>query len=202
MASQIDVVNQALILLESDPVTSIDDDTDQAVVMKALWEPSRRFVLRDSDFNFSRTYTDLTADPKAPKYVEDGLELTGFHKPSDEIRVLEVQVDTRPAGLWRSSGRWVYVQAENIGMVYTFDAAIGLWDDAAAECLSYYLAYKAARAITQSNEIRQQQLQDYAIAKDAAKQSSGLEGTSRKLRAEGRLTVVRNSTGGRSIGTL
>ncbi len=195
MANQIDVINQALIFLESDPITSIDDDVNTADVMRALFEPSRRFVLRDNDFNFARKYTLVTPDPNAPLYEETSQQMMGYRKPNDFIRMLRVRIDARDADFYRPVGQYIYLDAETAGFMYTFDCPIGEWDDAAAECLSFYLAYKAAMPITQSRENKNSALNDYRIAQDAAKVASGLEGTPEKLQSEGRLTTVRRSTG-------
>ena len=198
--NQIQVVNQALIILESDPITDIDQNSDSARTMKAIWDFSLRFVLRDNDFGFSRAYEDISKAVDAPKFVEQNRgEMDAFRLPDDLIRVRQVLVDNRYSDFHRRVGRYIYTRAETIGLFYIYEAPIGEWDDSATECLSYYLAHKAARAITQSNEVKSQALQDYQAARLSAKQASGLENSSEKVRSEGRLTLVRNQTGGRQF---
>lgn len=196
MTTKTDIANQALILLESDPVTDIDqDEADTAVTLRALFEMSRRFVLRDNDFNFSRAQTVLTADPDAPAYKDAHQgELTAFRLPDDQIRILRVSLDEYPLTYWQVVGRWIYCSASSITVTYTKDTPLGLWDAAAVEVLSYYLAWKAAMPITKSKDVKGDMLDGYTLARDTAKVSSGLEGTSPKLRSEGRLTSVRHSS--------
>ena len=200
MPSQIEVVNQSLLVLESDPLTSINDSGDAARIARLMWDMSRRFVLRETVFNFSTAYLDLVPDTNAPPHPEiDMGETNGFRLPNDNIRILEVLKDSRPVRFWRVVGRWVYTAESSITIKYTFNAVIGLWDAAAAECLSFYLASKMAMSITQSAAAKKAALIDYGVAKRVASQSSGLEGTSPKLRVEGRLTTVRHSVAGRGL---
>jgi len=139
-------------------------------------------------------------DPSAPEHPEvDLAQIQGFRLPDDNIRILEVLKDSRPIRFFRVVGKWIYAAESSVMVKYLFDADIGLWDDAAAEALSFYLSGKMARAITQSETAKKQAMIDYGVAKRVAMQTAGLEGTSPKLRVEGRLTVVRHSAAGRGL---
>ena len=87
MAGAVDICNKALALLGQGPIASLDDQTVQAVVMKAWYEPAKRQVLRMYEWNCAKREEDGVVDESGPN--NDCWDYM-FQHPTDAIRIIEL----------------------------------------------------------------------------------------------------------------
>lgn len=91
MASQLDIVNEALGLLGEMPIDDIDDTQDpKAVKAKAFWEITRDQLLERASWTFALCRAQLEQDATAPTYGFD----YAYTIPSDCINIVDVTIYT------------------------------------------------------------------------------------------------------------
>jgi hypothetical protein len=84
MASEIEIVNRALIKLGEKTILSLDDDKKSARTMKALYAPTRDYVTRNHPWNFAIKRIELARNTADPVF---GYQYS-YKLPSDCLRVL------------------------------------------------------------------------------------------------------------------
>lgn len=82
-ASQISIVNSALVKLGASPVLAITDNVKRAKAMAAMWEPSRDRLLRAFRWSFAMVRTKLPALADVPSWGFG----TQFQLPADCLRL-------------------------------------------------------------------------------------------------------------------
>ena len=190
MSIRNDIVNQALIFLGADVVTSVEDDSAQADIMKRLYPLSRDATLEAFEWSFAIRRFIPAASVDAPEWKW----AYAYPLPSDIIRLL--QVDRGPYGLNFSSnmqrnevdhvleGREILTNEHPIyctGIRRIEDE--GIYSNLFCDALSAKLAMKACYAITESNSKMEAMAALYAKFIDEAKSRDGQQGTTRRLRS-------------------
>jgi hypothetical protein len=87
LASQVDIANDAIILLGGATINAITDQTNQARAINAVWNLERDNELRSHRWKFSITRASLPALSSVPA---SGPYTQQFQLPSNCLRVLEV----------------------------------------------------------------------------------------------------------------
>ena len=167
-----EIINLALLRLGESPIQSLDEGSTAANTAKLLYDPSRRAILRDSDWNFAVRQTVLAV-------VDSDEAPAVFAVPSDCLRVLRVYDKAKP-----SRGKeWFKVQGGNI---YTYartplcfyirdEEDAGLFDAKFCEALSYKLAGELAMPVRQSESLTASMLNAYQNVVATAATESGNE---------------------------
>jgi hypothetical protein len=179
MTSQVSIANQALIKVGADRIISIDEDSKQAVVLKAIWDAKRDAELSAHPWTFATRRTTLPASSTPPAY--------GFARefplPPDCLRLIEL-------GQW-----YVMYQGVDYGPLFSIEGNAVLCDEPAplraryvariadpsswpalfCEALACRLAAEIAESLTQSLGKRQQAWDEYKAALRAARQANAIE---------------------------
>ena len=188
MASKIEIVNRALVKLGEQRITSIDDTSKRATVMKDLWDTERDSELRKRRWSFSIRRASLPADSEAPEF---GYAVQ-YSLPADCLRILSIGEYDLTADLSDYTGR--------IGGIYTvegrkiltdsgFAEASGAlrlryiariedttqWDATFVQAFACKLAVEAAEPITQSAQRRDLAWSEYRIALNEATRANAIE---------------------------
>jgi hypothetical protein len=171
MATDLEIVNNALYLLGDDEITSGEfatPTTKRAKLLKALWPTARQFVLRSHPWNFAVKRATPSA-AAAPLYEWP----YAFTLPADCLRLLAVGEEGE-VPLYRLEGRTILTDETPINITYLADITDpATWDAAAVEAMTAYLAMKAAYPLTKSNSTAE------AMAKlfsDTARMARTLDG--------------------------
>lgn len=90
MASQIEISNFALIALGADPISSLSEQTQEAISINIAWDISRKTLLRAHPWNFAIKRAELAQSASNPLY---GYAYR-YAIPSDFLRILQVYADT------------------------------------------------------------------------------------------------------------
>lgn len=88
-ASELDIINQALVLVGAKPIASLDEATNQAVAAKVFYQLSRDEVLRAHPWNFAIKRVHLSPLSVAPAYGYS----SAFQLPADWLRTIEISSD-------------------------------------------------------------------------------------------------------------
>ena len=98
MSSQVDIANQALMMLGASPIVSFMDESVEAEAVRVLYNPAKQQILRSYDWNCaskSATLALLSDPPIDPKWK------FRFSLPDDCIRVLEIfQATSGTGAMW------------------------------------------------------------------------------------------------------
>lgn len=179
MTSQVSIANQALIKVGADRIISIDEDSKQAKILKAIWDAKRDAELAAHPWTFAARRTRLAASSTAPAF---GFA-RAFPLPPTCLRLIEV-------GQW-----YVMYQGVDYGPLFAIEGGAVLCDEAApleiryvsrvdepanwpalfCEALACRLAAEICEALTQSLGKRQQAWDEYKAALRAARQANAIE---------------------------
>ena len=191
MSARIDIVNAALVQLGEKPITSLEDDSNSALVMKTIYFIARNAILEDANWTFAtKDFTPaLNADPPAFGWPY------AYAIPSDIMRVFAVyrgyigpyygnygQMPEFPQSAHVIVGNNIYSQDNPIYCkgIRTMDDEGGyspLFEDGFAQ----KLAYMAAPALTQSNSKRDFALGLYMGIIARAKTRDGMQNTTQRI---------------------
>jgi hypothetical protein len=179
LPSQVDVANLALIKLGDIQITTFEDDSAHARVVKLLYPRVVDAVLRDHKWRFAVKQASIPQLAGAPiwRYARR------FQLPTDPycLRVLRVSTEAPELGNttpWELQGREILTDATTVNIEYIARVTDPQqWDVAFLDALVERLASELAMPITNTPTIRGQLLQAYALKMDAAKSTDGMEGT-------------------------
>lgn len=189
MASQVDILNRALIKLGAAQITSITDNTKAARVLSGLWDTVRKAELTRRFWYFALSRASLAALGTAPAWGFN----TQFQLPTDFLKIMQVNDTFIAPGLvdYRSGDDSAYSIegsklltnfATPLKIRYVMDVTdTSLFDPLFCEVMASKIAYEACYAITQSRDGQNAAMTDYkgaikeaAISNAIAKPPQGL----------------------------
>lgn len=172
MASQIQIVNSALIKLGASPTLTIDDSNKRARAMKAMWELSRDGLLRSYRWSFAMKRVTLASLADEPDFGFD----KQFQLPADFLRldyVSEFFVGLSMSDIRNSDESDYSIEgtkllcdlADPLPIRYVSRVSdTSLLDACFVDALACRLAYDTCEEITQSSTKKVSILQDFDIA--------------------------------------
>jgi hypothetical protein len=177
--SQVDVANLALVKLGDQQITTFEDDSAHARVVKLLYPRVIDAVLRDHKWRFAVRQATLAELAGAPiwRYAHR------FQLPTDPycLRIIRVSTEAPELGdaeRWEIQGREILTNAESVNIEYIARIADPLqWDVQFLDAVVERLASELAMPITNTPTLRGQLLQGYVLKIDGAKSTDGMEGT-------------------------
>ena len=177
MASQVDILNRALIKLGAGQVTSITDNTKAARVLSGLWDTVRKSELTRRFWYFALARASLPVLSTAPAWGFD----SQFQLPTGFLKLVQINDTFIAPGLvdYRSGDDSAYaIEGSNIltnfpaplKIRYVMDVTdTSLFDPLFGEVMASKIAYEACYAITQSRDGQSAAMTDYKMAiKEAA----------------------------------
>lgn len=187
MASQVDIVNEACILLGATPVTAITDNSNQARAFSAVWNTERDGELRKHLWKFAMARAALPALASVPA---SGPYTQQYAVPSGCLRVITVG-DSWPAADvsdYRSGPTTDDYSVEGGLILSNLPAPLsvryvqqitdpGLFDAAFAQAFAARLAYVCCFRITSSLERQKEAAVAYKDAIREAIRANALEST-------------------------
>lgn len=152
-ASDLEIINQALVMLGANPIASLDEGTKQATAAAVFYPLSRDEVLRAHPWNFAIKRVHLSPLTTPPAYGYSA----AFQLPSDWLRTLEVSADE-----FNHEGGQILCNASGIDLRYVFrNTAVTTYDSLCVAAISCNLSAKLAVPITGSTSLQQTMWQMY-----------------------------------------
>jgi len=167
---KLDIINLALMRIGESPIQSLEEGSTPANSAKALYDMSRRAVLRDFDWSFAMKTSSL------PLLADEGEEAGVYvcSVPADCLRVVQVlrryeaNIARGTAGFYTSNewfrvqGNKLYVRTPVPYVRYVRDEEnTNLFDAKFIEALSYKLAGELAMPVRQSESLMASMLNAY-----------------------------------------
>ena len=168
MASEVQIINEALGELGEPEIVSRSDNTPQANAADRFFDNAKKQLLEDGKWRFAAKYSNLGQIATAPafKYAYQ------YQLPSDFIRLIElneVDVDNVTVPLHERVQDALYTDETSAKIVYVSDVDVSQFSPGAARALSFMLASKMARLLTDSATQKQEMLDEYRRELKSAK---------------------------------
>lgn len=132
MAQKIDIINSGLLMVGANIITSLDDETKEAVVANRFYGTTYRSLLQQSKWRFSLDQTQLAQLQQTPKYGFDH----AYQLPSDNLRVISVKGSPD----YEIYGDFLYTDEDEVYITYQFEPAEDDLPDYFIRALEYKLA--------------------------------------------------------------
>lgn len=194
MSARIDIVNVALTWLGADQITSLDDDSNEARIMKTNYYAAKDATLEAHEWSFAIIRWIPAKDTEAPVWGA----ANQFPIPANVMRVTQVESNTygaassydsihsigrRQQADYRVESGFIITDEDSIlcrGIRTIEDEGIysGLFDHAFAAKLAMMTAY----SLTESNSKFQAMASLYAATIAEAKSRDGLQGSNKRIR--------------------
>ena len=171
--SKIQVCSNALILLGQSTIASFSENSDRATAFSNLWDNSRQAVLRSHPWNCAIKRAALAPDADAPAF-----DWTyQFTLPGDCLRVLSSGREGEVPE-YRLEGRKILIDDNPAYLRYIYDNEdVASWDAQLVECMTRYMAFSMAYALTKSTSLRDSVYQEFTLLLKKAKAVDGQEDT-------------------------
>lgn len=114
--SKTDILNKSLTLVGALPVTSIDDDSNNARILSRVYEQALRGLLGECKWNFATKRVLLSRLTDTLDWYDTG-ETYIYQKPIDMIRIYG---SSSPTAGWREEGDYIISDTEGLGLRYVY----------------------------------------------------------------------------------
>jgi len=112
--SKVELINKALTLVGANPITSIDDDTNNARVVNRVYDIALRSILSECKWNFATKRLLLVTVTDTLDWYYTG-ESYVYQKPVDSVRIF----GTNDAdAVWREEGDYILSDTAALGVLY------------------------------------------------------------------------------------
>ena len=152
--SKTELINKSLTLLGAAPITSIDDDTNNARIVNRVYESALRSILSECKWNFAtkRALLSIVTDTMAWYYTN---EVYVYQKPIDMIRIFGTNDDD---AIWREEGDFIISDTSGLGVIYVFyldnpDKYPAQFIEAFSDKLASEIAYMVLNSASKAEEM-------------------------------------------------
>lgn len=182
MASQVEILNRALIKLGAGQITSITDNNKQARALSALWDTVRKAELTRNFWNFALARTTLAALSSTPAW---GFGYQ-YQLPVDFLKLAQIndtfiapgQIDYRNMddSPYAIEGTTVLTDfPAPLKIRYVKDVTdCSFFDPLFVDMMASKLAYEACYTITQSRDGQKAAMDDYKLSLREARVSNAI----------------------------
>lgn len=157
------VANFALVQMGHTTITSLDDGTDAAVKIKAVYDTSRRDVLENA-WGFARKTVIIAADTTPPVDTQFS---NRYALPNDFVFFQRLGYEQEGWRVEREGNYLLSNAGPPLKLVYTMDEkSLSRWPQKARTALSFHLAASTAKSITGQLRVQQemQSLFEHALS--------------------------------------
>lgn len=171
MSSPVEICSNALILVGAQPISSLSETSDRAILMSNLYDQIRRATLRRHLWNFAMTRVLLSPDVTPPAF-----EWTAqFTLPSDCLRVVSLgEIGEHPD--YTIEGRKILSNDASVKLGYVRDEEdANVFDVMFCDALSANMAFAAAFPLTKSEALQKAMYQLYSEKITEARTIDGVE---------------------------
>lgn len=114
--SKIEIINKGLTLVGAAPITSIDDNSNNARIASRVYPLSLRSVLSACKWNFATKRALLSVLTDSLEWYDTGENIV-YQKPSDMVRIFGTNSKT---AIWREEGDYIISDTTGLGVRYVY----------------------------------------------------------------------------------
>jgi len=204
MPTEVSISNQAIIRVGGNIIISLDDESIEAQICKAFYEPTRDIVLEEFQWSFAIKRYVLPQVVADPSVVNAGQYSGYFLQPADILNIIRVADnpdDRTPASQWAKEGPYI---TSNIKQAYV-KAVAQVTDPKQfsamfTQAFMLRLASEIAMPLAQSANLQKSLLSEYGQAVRAASARDGQQGTPLRIRSNEYVAVRSMDNGGSYLG--
>lgn len=153
--SKTDILNKSLTLVGAAPVTSIDDNTNNARILSRVYEITLRSLLGECKWNFATKRANLSTSADTLDWYDSG-ETIVYKKPADMIRIYGLSSSTAS---WREEGDYIVSDSSGIGVRYVYYLDVpskypSYFIDAFVDILAAEIAYAIVNSPTLAEKFK------------------------------------------------
>ena len=114
MPSDVDIASNALHEIGEKSITSFDDDSDRARLVKRFYDMTRDATLRAHPWNFAVTRRALAQESAAPIFEYD----FAYALPTDPYCLRVLRTHWTPGYPWKIEGRLLLTDKDSVSILY------------------------------------------------------------------------------------
>lgn len=201
MVAPIDICNAAIMRLGGQQITSLTENSVEAIAMNSQYDIVRRDLLRSHTWNFAMVRTEIAQDLTRPSFGYD----FSYTLPPDCLRVVATadqlesylfdyggdfngyvtisnKVDYAIADSYKIEGRKILSNNGSMKILYISDVTdTTLFDPSFIELMGVRLAMVTSYRITGSVQMRKDLTDEFNYLLVVAQQNNGQEGTRERI---------------------
>ncbi len=170
MATKVQVVSKALVLLGQPPVASLNDGTRNTKAADAIFDLTRQTFLSKSLWKFALREVMLAQLPNDGTEKRLGYGFM-FQLPVDMLRAGGDPTDYTP---YQIAGDRLYANVPEFPLLYVADVPIEQFPAYAADAFAYVMAKELALTVTEDDSRKERIVRE---ASDAVMQALGIDST-------------------------
>lgn len=146
--TEVEICNDALILLGADRISSLTEDTKEAILCNEQYPKMRDQLLISHPWNFAIARTEMAQDSELPEGYDDDVWEYSHSLAADVLRVISVdEVDAE----WKIEGRKLFAHYTPVKIKYIKKITdVTLFSKFFEESLAWKLAARIGYALTQN----------------------------------------------------
>lgn len=114
--SKTDIINKSLTMIGAKPITSVDDNTNNARIASRIYEGALRSILGECKWNFATTRSTLSVSADTFPWYDTG-ETIIYVRPTNVIKIFDV---SPPNAVWREEGNYIISDSSELGIRYVY----------------------------------------------------------------------------------
>ena len=178
-ASSVAIVNSTLIKIGSQPITSLSDTTDRAILANEQYDKCRRDLLYSHPWNFAIARIELALNATAPINEWDG----AYDLTTTVLRVLQINNDSSIE--WVVEGQQILCNETTCKIKYIKDITdTSVFSKAFEEVLALRIAYDLSFALTENATQTANLYKAYQDALRAARSFDAQEGSGPQVESD------------------
>ncbi len=187
-----EIVNKALTLIGASPITSLDDETNNARIMNRVYDSSLRSILSECMWNFATKRRLLATSADTLPWYDSGVDIV-YAKPSDCIRIFGSSDDD---AVWKEEGDYILSDTSSLGVKYVYYLDVpSKYPASFVDAFVDRLAYDCSFMVTNSKQISETYLKKYEqVSLPKARSENAQVGTQQYLKDD-YWTGAKDSTG-------
>lgn len=180
MSSIVEICNMGLTLIGDQPIDSLSDSNDRAVVASTFFVPTRDAVLRAHPWGFAKTRAELALAAGSPDFGYD----YHFTLPTSPkcLRVMEVEEDYPGQIPYSIEGSKLLCDESTLSILYIAQITdSGLFDSLFNDVLAARLAMAFAMSLSKQKTLIELAAKIYESKIGEAKTVDGFESTKQEI---------------------
>lgn len=111
------IINKACIQVGARTVSSIDDGSDTATILSAIYETCLKSVLNECKWNFATKRAALSTNSTVTLDFYDVGEGALYDRPTDVVRIFNIDP---PYAKWREEGDYIIADSSELSLRYVY----------------------------------------------------------------------------------
>lgn len=179
--SEVEICNDALIIVGASTISTLSDNTKEAIICNEQYEKVRDQLLQSHPWNFAMKRAEIAADVSLPSGSWDWDY--AFTLPTDCLRIIKVQSEDYTD--WAVEGGKIMSNTSPLRILYIRkETDTTLFSKGFEKALAYAIANRVGYALTQSSTLMTKIRTDFDDALSEARSYDGQEKSTEEVQTD------------------